>query len=363
MIDKQLLKRVKNNAFTLKHIPQAEIDKISRVNLILFVFWLGKDNVIIKHNFFRYSKETEITLYKEMGYNHYDGINYPPLFFLQCYMDFTYKQALYLLNYYYYKVSKSAVEQEFKKYLSTDRTDNPSTENIDLQYIKKENLLNSADKELKAQALKRVYGYLTSRSFERFVIQNMISQEWLMVDEKFNLCFITYEDTTKEKIIAITKKGTLSGCEYKCNYTSERNTGFYFTPKGTETPSTLIIFESCLDLFSFVQLIWLGKITISNYACISLNGANNIKYIYKVLDKHPSIKNIICCLDNDEKGIQATKVIKRQIINNFYDLRPILKDLTQKNNGKLIKDWNEALTISSEINIDLEQLTGINKPK
>ena len=81
------------------------------------------------------------------------------------------------------------------------------------------------------------------------------------------------------------------------------------------------------------------------------------------MDKHPSIKNIISCLDNDEKGIQATKVIKRQIINNFYDLRPVLKDPTQKNNGKLIKDWNEALTISSEININLEQLTGINKPK
>lgn len=41
MIDQKLLNRVKNHNFTFKHISQKEIYKISKINFIEFVFWLG----------------------------------------------------------------------------------------------------------------------------------------------------------------------------------------------------------------------------------------------------------------------------------------------------------------------------------
>ncbi len=361
MINEKLLKRVKNNNFTLRHIPQAEIDKISQINFIEFVFWLGKDNIIIKNGYYYYSKDESITLYKEMGYNHYNGMNYMPLFFLQCYLDFNYRQALYLLNYFYYKVSKQTVSQELKKYFNQSATAETKAVETDLQYILNENLL--LKEETKATAYKKLYAYLTSRGFERFVIQNIISQKWLMIDKNYNLCFITYDDiNTKDKVIAITKKGIQINKEYKCNYTAERYTGFIYLPKPTHAPEYLFVFESCLDLFSFVQLIYLKKITVNGeFACISLNSANNRNYINKTLCQFPSINKMVCCLDNDYSGIQATEIIKNSLSVSTYDLRPILKDLTAENGGQLVKDWNEALHMTDKINIDVEQYLGINE--
>ena len=43
MKNNPILKRVKNNNYTLKHVSQAEIDKISQTNFVLFLFWLDND--------------------------------------------------------------------------------------------------------------------------------------------------------------------------------------------------------------------------------------------------------------------------------------------------------------------------------
>lgn len=134
--------------------------------------------------------------------------------------------------------NKKDVEKEFNTYLST-HTIKETSSNVDLQYIIKENLLTSEDEETRAKAFSRVYAYLTSRGFERFVIENMIKQNWLMVDKNYNLCFITYEDETKTSIIAITKKGTLTNNNYKCNYTKERYTGFFLQTR------IFYLFENC----------------------------------------------------------------------------------------------------------------------
>ena len=48
MKNNPILKRVKNNNYTLKHIPQAEIDKISQTNFVLFLFLLDNDYITIK---------------------------------------------------------------------------------------------------------------------------------------------------------------------------------------------------------------------------------------------------------------------------------------------------------------------------
>ena len=149
MIDQKILDRLKTHNFTLKHISQAEIDKISNINFILFVFWLDKNNITVKNGHFRYAKDENLTIYKEMAFNHYIGISYMPLNFLMSFENYDYRQALYLLNYYYYKVSKKEVSDNFNKYfdsvLNYDDTVKP-----DLQYILTENLLTSPNEKSKA---------------------------------------------------------------------------------------------------------------------------------------------------------------------------------------------------------------------
>lgn len=355
MIDQKLLKRTLENRFTLKYTTKAEIEKISKANFILFLFWLDKDNLTFEHGHYRFSKNKKITIYEEMGYDHYTGDNYPPIYFLECFMGFSFRQALYLLKHFYYKVSRQIVERELYATFGTTKTSDTEQPKADLQYILKENLLNHIDQDKRNTAFKRLYGYLTQRGLERFVIQNMVSQNWLIMNENYNMCFITYENIeTKDKVIGITQKGTLTGNDFKQNNTSDRHTGFLYAPKNTTAPDTLFIFESCLDLFSFQQLIWLNKIKApENHISISLNGCSNRKYIYKTLNQYPSIKNVFVCLDNDEAGIKSTKIIQRQLLFKIYDLRPVLRDLTALNGYRLIKDWNEALKLTDKINIDL----------
>ena len=52
MKNNPILKRVKNNNYTLKHISQIEIDKISQTNFVLFLFWLDNDYITIKNNYY-----------------------------------------------------------------------------------------------------------------------------------------------------------------------------------------------------------------------------------------------------------------------------------------------------------------------
>ena len=96
MKNNPILKRVKNNNYTLKHISQIEIDKISQTNFVLFLFWLDNDYITIKNNYYRFSNDENITIYKEMAYDHYTGFNYPPLFFLQAFLELDFRQSLYL---------------------------------------------------------------------------------------------------------------------------------------------------------------------------------------------------------------------------------------------------------------------------
>ena len=195
MKNNPILKIVKYNNYTLKHISQANIDKISQTNFVLFLFWLDNDYITIKNNYYRFSNDENITIYKEMAYDHYTGFNYPPLFFLQAFLELGFRQSLYLLN-YYYKVYKKDVEKELNTYLSI-HTIKETSSNVDLQYIIKGNLLTSENEETRSKAFSRVYAYLTSRGFERFVIENMVKQNWLMVNKNYNLCFITYKDEKK----------------------------------------------------------------------------------------------------------------------------------------------------------------------
>ena len=359
MIDEKVLSRVKKNNFTLKHKSQKEIDKISNINFILFLFWLDEKNIILKDGYFRYSKDTNLTIYGDIAYNHYIGTSYKPLLFLQAYENYDYRQSLYILNHYYYKIHKATVKKEFKSYMGTDVFYSPDENTkANLQYILDNNLLSSPNDDLRKNAYTRVYSYLVSRGFERWTIQNIINHKWLIVDENYNLCFITYEDDNKTRVSAITKRGTTAKV-FKCNYTAERNIGFFYAPQNTTNPTMLFVFESCLDLFSFIQLYWKKRISIDNsFCCISLNGANNQKYIYKILSKYP-IENICLCLDNDTAGIQATKNITRQMITPTHDLTPLLKEATKLNNYSLIKDWNDVLKIEDKIIIDIEQFIGI----
>lgn len=187
------------------------------------------------------------------------------------------------------------------------------------------------------------------------------------MDIDYNLCFITYKDAVvKNEVIAITKKGTL-GKEYKCNLVKEHHTGFFYAPKAAieeENFTSIYVFESVVDLMSFLTLIKTGKIVLpeDEVNCfISMNGASNKQYFAKTLIKYPNIEKVIFCLDNDSAGINAVKNITKDYAvgaigeapnietvysYDFFDGRKILKDISC--NHGYCKDWNNVLVYNEK---------------
>lgn len=290
---------------------------------------------------------------------------------LKEFFGLTFIQALYVLKYFYYKVSKSDIENYIQKKYITSSIIIPVENNIDLNYILTGNRFLVKDDA--HYCAKRTIAYLcNTRRIDKDIVLNFLTQGFLKMDIDYNLCFITYKDAiAKDDVIAITKKGTV-GKEYKCNLVKEHNTGFFYAPKAAienENFTSIYVFESIVDLMSFLTLIKAGKIVLpeDDVNCfIAMNGASNKKYLAKTLIKYPSIEKVIFCLDNDTSGIKAVKnIIKDYAIGvigvapsietvysyDFFDARKILKDISY--NYGYCKDWNNVLVYDKEFDYNV----------
>ena len=106
---------------------------------------------------------------------------------------------------------------------------------------------------------------------------------------------------------------------------------------------SLHVFESAIDLLSYMTLLKIDNIDFLNSDYLSLSGVSIIKNkkdeyhlpisLKEYLKKHQQIRNIFLHLDNDQVGKFATKQII-QLLNNYnvYDYTP-----------RKYKDVNEIL--------------------
>lgn len=360
-MDKQtFINALENDTFKKKHYSQATIATISQSDLQQLVLWYHPERLDYKHGLFFIRKDThgeeqQIVLYDNMAYDHYSGQSYPPVWFLEEFFNLSFQQAVHLLNFFYYKVKKAPLREELHN-LTGEWYAGVATgtnESLDLSHYITEDKLT--DTNAKAEALKRAIAYLSlNRGIDKDIILNLIRQGFMVMDNSNNLCFVTYQDPLEKKdIIAITKKGTLSTKEYKCNIVKEHGTGFFYAKKDflrTKSYKAVYVFEAVIDLLSFLTLVKQGRIDTSCYGencCyIALNGANNQGYIDKVLDENPSIETILLGLDNDSKGIKAKDEITKNIADTYsnktvVDMQYLLKDLSQRYG--YCKDFNNAL--------------------
>ena len=256
-----ILHTIKENLFKHKHFSQEKIDTISQCNLIQLTYWL--DETLIEernHRFYLAAKEN-IIIYENMAYDHYTGESFPPLLFLQRHLGFTFPQAAYLLNYFYYKVPKAPLRAELSAIGAQSHPKGDNRE-LNLNYIlTTDKLANPAEK---ADAIKRTLAYLcNTRCIDKDIVLNFIKQGYLKMDGTANLCFITYADPLeKSEVTAITKRGTLTNRVYKCNLTKEYNTGFFYAKIAdlrAANYKTAYVFESVIDLMSYLSLVKLGQ--------------------------------------------------------------------------------------------------------
>ena len=345
-----------------RHYSQHTIDTICRCDLQQFLYWYDESELDYRNRQFYLTADSEVIVYPNIGYSFYTGRAYSPLQVLTDKLKIGYSDALYLLNYFYYKVKKEPLNAALTGWTASSYAGRCATgknESLDLDYILTEDLFNSEDIETKAYAYKRAIAYLCdTRHIDRDIVLNFIKQGFLKMDKQHNLCFISYADPlTKTEVIAITKKGTTDK-RFCPNYIKEHHTGFLYARKANLEAQdfyVLYIFESPVDLLSYLTLAKSGGIELPDHsrdACyISLNGAGNHAYVNKVLERYPSIQQVNLCLDNDTKGIEGAATITQQLEKHYAveDFRiSILKAASGKDDGNggftYYKDYNDLLT-------------------
>ena len=191
-------------------------------------------------------------------------------------------------------------------------------------------------------------GYLKSRGIDEEIIEKCI-EKGLIYEEKnyHNVVFVGYDEN---------KKARYAGCRSTDNNMFKNDaTGsdkaYSFRLESLEKSDQLFIFEGAIDLLSYATFLKLNGFEWENKNMISLAGvyqpSKNIEQskvplaIENYLKKHPEIKKIILCLDNDTAGRNASKALQIVLPKQYQILdRP----------PKYEKDYNDYLCRVLDIN-------------
>lgn len=190
---------------------------------------------------------------------------------------------------------------------------------------------------------RRVFAYLLkTRCIDKQIITAFMKRKMLYQDKKHkNVVFIGYDNN---KPVYAMCRSTLPSNSFKiecegCNY----DYGISFD---NDNSDTLFITESVIDMMSLMSLNIANNIH-EKHSFLSINSIYKDQCIYKYLNDHPNIKDVIISLDNDEYGIKEAKKIKEKIKEHNKNISSMLCFPTEK-------DWNEDLVKKQDINIDIK---------
>ncbi len=186
---------------------------------------------------------------------------------------------------------------------------------------------------------RRVFSYLKSRGISAEIINECIKQNLLYEEEKYHNCvFVGYEGEIA-KYAAL--RGTLSQSTFVGEVSGSDKRFSFSLPReqGKNITSDVYVFESAIDALSYLTLIGFEQTADwHSIQCLSLGGGiSNLKELpislEHFLETHTAVRKVILCLDQDETGRNATRLIIERLEGyEVVDLPP------QKG-----KDYNELL--------------------
>ncbi|WDV44095.1 DUF3991 domain-containing protein [Clostridiaceae bacterium M8S5] len=174
----------------------------------------------------------------------------------------------------------------------------------------------------KNETYKHIFAYLiNNRKIDSKVVQEFVKNKQLYEDIKRNCVFVGYDDNNTPKYVS--QRGTGYKKFRKDLWGSDKT--YPFHRRGTS--DTLLIFESPIDLMSYISLSKLYDIKDFNYHMISMGGTAYLPIDYYT-NKYKDIKKMILCLDNDEEGHFFSQLIREKYRDRFDISRhvPIDKD-------------------------------------
>lgn len=179
----------------------------------------------------------------------------------------------------------------------------------------------------KNDTYKHIFAYLIkTRKIDKDVVSQFIKSKKIYEDKYNNCVFVGYDEEDNPKYASV--RGTNTTKKYKRDIKNS-DKGYPFCLEGKT--DTLLIFESPIDLLSYLTLLKVYGKSLKNNHMISMGGLSIIP-IKNYLKKYPEITNLILCVDNDDAAHRFCDKLNKE-----FDNYTINRHIPKK------KDFNEEL--------------------
>jgi hypothetical protein len=180
----------------------------------------------------------------------------------------------------------------------------------------------------------RVFDYLNKkRGIHGMIIDSLMREGKLYEDKNGNCVFVGFDESGKPRYASV--RGTRGSFHMDCAGSSKRY-GFSMAAPSSER---LYIFESAIDLLSHASLAIMDTGYDGAWAKdnrLSLAGVTGAALPF-FLHQHPSVKELVFCLDNDQAGREAADALARKYADEGYNTRTELPDSKDCNEDLLVR--------------------------
>ncbi|MCG8540138.1 MAG: DUF3991 domain-containing protein [Clostridia bacterium] len=191
----------------------------------------------------------------------------------------------------------------------------------------------------KNKTYKHMIAYLIqTRKIDKDIVYSLIKEKKIYENQYKSCVFVGYDKEGIPRYASYRSTNT-QGKTYRGDVENS-DKSFPFCVEGNN--NTVNIFESPIDLMSYLTLVKLYNISVFNNHCISLGCIADVA-LERYLKDNPNINEIIVCFDKDKAGHFGTEKIQEKYMNSY----------TISRNWPKGKDFNEDLI---EIAINMEML-------
>ena len=191
-----------------------------------------------------------------------------------------------------------------------------------------------------------VYMYLTkTRCIPPDIVEYCFKQKILYQDIRRNCVFVGYNEQNEAKFAEV--RSSSQNTVFRHNIESS-DKAYSFNIRSIVPNDRVFVFESPIDLLSHAALNCRNAKKLSdekgtpyNSSCwlmhnrLSLSGTSYIAVLEEYLKRHKEIKNISCCLDNDETGNRIANTIHTKFTDMGY--------IVTIHHPRYGKDYNDTL--------------------
>ena len=186
----------------------------------------------------------------------------------------------------------------------------------------------------KAESNQKMIEYLKNRGIDPNLIQYCIDQN-LIYQSRQNTCVFVGFDYSSKNAKYAGERGISNDVKKDVSGSDKR----YAFRINVQAPHKLYVFESAIDLLSYITLEERENREIDGQ-CLALGGVMS-SALHMYLERNPGIKEIVLCFDNDTTGEKATERINNELKAKYGEKYKELRVFATKPVGA--KDFNELL--------------------